>query len=62
MSASSSSPSVYPDPVAVIPDDRRTYLLNRAAWGAIFAGAAVCAFLAAVLGLFLLGRSGTAHT
>ncbi|MFF0268086.1 MFS transporter [Kribbella sp. NPDC004536] len=29
---------------------------------AIFAGAAVCALLAAVLGLFLLGRSGTAHT
>jgi MFS family permease len=29
---------------------------------AIFAGAAVCAFLAAVVGVVLLGRRGTAHT
>ncbi len=55
MSASPSNPSAYSDPVAVVPDDRRTFLLNRAAWGAIFAGAAAALVIQAVLDVLGIG-------
>jgi len=55
MSMSSSNASGHPDGVAVVPDDRRTYLLNRAAWGAIFAGAAAALVIQAVLDILGVG-------
>ncbi len=59
MSTSSGGPAAYPDRVAtapaVIPDDRRTYLLNRASWGAIFAGIAAALVIQAVLNILGIG-------
>jgi len=55
MSAFPSSLTDPPDPVAVVPDDRRTLLLNRAAWGAIFAGAAAALVIQAVLDILGIG-------
>lgn len=55
MSAFPSSLTDPADPVAVVPDDRRTFLLNRAAWGAIFAGAAAALVIQAMLDILGIG-------
>lgn len=64
MSNTTSGTPAYPDPAypnrlsameAVVPDDRRVYLRNRASWGAIFAGIAAILVIDLVLNILGVG-------